>query len=189
MRSSNGNQTRILALAGSFRGGSLNQTLIHTARELSPEHCQIYDLDLRVIPFYDGDLEAEGDPEEVTILKNAISEADALLIATPEYNGSVPAVLKNAIDWASRMPSNSPLRDKPTMVMGASPSRGGTRGCQAHLQEILKGAGANVIAEPSLYLERAHEHVSNGRLTSEDAREAVREIVAVLTAECSGVAV
>jgi chromate reductase, NAD(P)H dehydrogenase (quinone) len=132
------------------------------------------------VPFYDGDLEAAGDPEEVTALKGAVARADALLIATPEYNGSVPAVLKNAIDWASRRPPESPLRAKPAAVMGASPSRGGTRRAQVHLREILDSAGADVIGEPSLYLARAFEHVSDGRLTSEGDREAVREIVAGL---------
>ncbi len=195
MRSPNGEKIRVLALAGSFRSGSLNQALIRAACELAPDHVRIHDYDLRTVPFYDGDLEAAGDPEEVAALKGAIARADALLIATPEYNGSVPAVLKNAIDWASRRPPDSPLRGKPAAVMGASPSRGGTRRAQSHLREILDRAGVDVIGEPSLYLARAFEHVADGRLTSEDAREAVREIVAGLvdavaidTAETVGVA-
>ena len=177
MQSSNNNEIRILALVGSFRSGSFNQALIQEARELASEHIRIDDFDLRTVPLYDGDLEAAGDPEEVAALKRAIARADALLIATPEYNGSVPAVLKNAIDWASRRTPDSPLRGKPVAVMGASPSPGGTRRAQAHLREILGRTGADVIDEPSLYLARAFEHVTDGRLTSEDAREAVREIV------------
>lgn len=195
MHSPNHEDVRILALAGSFRSESFNQALIRAARELAPGHVQIDDFDLRTVPFYDGDLEAQGDPEEVAALKGAVARADALLIATPEYNGSVPAVLKNAIDWASRRPPDSPLRDKPAAVMGASPSRGGTRRAQAHLREVLARAGARVIGEPSLHLARAFEHVSDGRLTSEDARKAVREIVtglvdaaAIDTAETVGVA-
>lgn len=180
MRSQNENEVRILALAGSFRSGSYNQALIRAARELAPGHVRIDGFDLRTIPFYDGDLEAQGEPEKVTALKRAVAHADALLIATPEYNGSVPAVLKNAIDWASRRPPDSPLKDKPAAVMGASPSRGGTRRAQSHLREILDRAGADVIGGPSLYLARAFEHVSDGRLTFEDAHEAVREIVAGL---------
>ncbi len=193
MQSPNDNETHILALAGSFRQGSLNQALIHAARELAPDHVRIDDFDLRAVPFYDGDLEEAGDPAKVVTLKSAIADSDALLIATPEYNGSIPAVLKNAIDWASRRPPDSPLRDKPAAVMGASPSRGGTKRAQAHLREVLDRAGVIVIGEPSLYLARAHDHVSGGRLTSEDAREAVREIVATLdaaaVAETVGVAV
>lgn len=195
MRSLNENEIHILALAGSFRSGSFNQVLIREARELAPGHVWIHNFDLRTVPLYDGDLEAAGDPAEVTALKGAIAEADALLIATPEYNGSIPAVLKNAIDWASRRTPDSPLRDKPAAVMGASPSRGGTRRAQSHLREILDRAGANVIGETPLYLARAFEHVTDGRLTSEDAREAVREIVAGLvdtvtidTTETGGVA-
>ncbi len=179
MRASNNNGIRVLALAGSFRSGSLNQALIRAARELAPERVRIDDFDLGTVPFYDGDLEAQGDPREVAALKRAIARADALLVATPEYNGSVPAVLKNAIDWASRRPPDSVLRGKPAAVMGASPSRGGTRRAQSHLREILARAGADVVG-PSLYLARAFEHVAEGRLASEDAREAVREIVAGL---------
>ena len=95
-------------MVGSFRKGSLNQALIHAARELAPDHIKIDDFDLRTVPFYD-DLEAAGDPKEVAALKSAIADSDALLIATPEYNGSIPAVLKNALDWASRPPADSPL--------------------------------------------------------------------------------
>ena len=102
MQSPKKNEVRILALAGSFRSGSFNQALIRAARELAPEHVRIDDFDLRTVPFYDGDLEAAGEPEEVAALTGVIAGADALLLATPEYNGSVPAVLKNALDWASR---------------------------------------------------------------------------------------
>lgn len=174
------NDIHILALAGSFRQGSLNQALIRAAREVAPDHVHIYDFDLRRVPFYDGDLEEAGDLEEVASLKNAIAGTDALLIATPEYNGSVPAVLKNAIDWASRLPADSPMQDKPAALMGASPSQGGTRRAQTHLREILDRTGASVVGEPSFHLARAHENISNGRLTPEDARQAVREIVATL---------
>ena len=182
MQPPHGNETiRILALSGSYRTGSFNQALIRAARELAPEHVRIDDFDLRTVPFYDGDLEAAGDPEEVAALKRSIDGADALLIATPEYNGSVPAVLKNALDWASRRRADAPLRGKPAAVMGASPSPGGTRRAQAHLREVLDRIGVGVIDEPSLYLARAFEHVSDdGRLASEEAREAVREIVAGL---------
>ena len=180
MQSPNYDEVRVLALAGSFRKGSLNQALIQAANELAPDHVQIHDFDLRIVPFYDGALEAAGDLEEVTALKNAIADSDALLIATPEYNGSIPAVLKNALDWASRRPQNSPLRGKPAAMMGATPSRGGPRRAQAHLRGVLERIGANVISEPSLYLARAHEHGSDGRLISEDAREAVRKILAAL---------
>ena len=195
MQHADGAHVRILALAGSFRKGSLNQALIRAARELAPARVRIHDFDLRTLPFYDGDLEAAGNPEKVTALRSAIAGADALLVATPEYNGSVPAVLKNALDWASRRRPESPLRGKPTAVMGASPSPGGTRRAQAHLREVLDRTGADIVDKAPLYLARAFEHVSDGRLASESVREAVREIVVGLadaavsdTAETVGVA-
>jgi hypothetical protein len=114
MQSSTNTGVHILALPGNFRKGSLNQTLIQATCELASDHIRIHNIDLRKVPFYDGDLEAAGDPEEVTALKSAIAEADAILVATPEYHGSVPAVLKNALHWASRPPADSPLKDKPT---------------------------------------------------------------------------
>ena len=194
MQHPDGAHVHILALAGSFRKGSLNQALIRAARELAPARVRIDDFDLRTLPFYDGDLEAAGNPEKVTALRSAIAGADALLVATPEYNGSVPAVLKNALDWASRRRPDSPLRGKPTAVMGASPSPGGTRRAQAHLREILDRTGADIFDEAPLYLARASEHVSDGRLASESVREAVREVVVGLadaavadTAETVGV--
>jgi chromate reductase len=182
MQHSNDADVRILALAGSFRKGSLNQALIWAARELAPTRVRIDDFDLRTLPLYDGDLEAAGNPEKVTALRSAIAGADALLVATPEYNGSVPAVLKNALDWASRRRPDSPLRGKPTAVMGASPSPGGTRRAQAHLREVLDRTGADIVGDASLCLARAFEHVSDGRLASASAREVVREIVAGLVA-------
>jgi chromate reductase len=194
MRWHSSGEINVLVLAGSFRNGSFNQALVRAARELAPDEVRIDVLDLRTLPFYDGDLEARGDPGEVVILKRSVARADALLVVTPEYNGSVPAVLKNAIDWASRRPPDSPLRGKPAAVIGASPSRDGTRRAQAHLREILDRAGADIIGGPSLYLARAFEHIADGRLVSEDAREAVREVVAGLvdgatihTAETIGV--
>ena len=177
MQYSNGDEVRELALVGSFRKGSLNQALIRAARELVPERVRSSDFDLSTLPFYDGDLEAAGAPEEVAALKTAISSTDALPIATPEYNGSVPAVLKNAVDWASCRRPDSPLRDKSAAVMGASPSLGGTRRAQAHLREILQRSGADVGGGHSLYLARVFEHVTDGRLVSEDAREALCEII------------
>jgi chromate reductase, NAD(P)H dehydrogenase (quinone) len=195
MQSPNGNGIRIPPLAGSFRMGSFNHALIRAAREPAPYHVRIVDFDLRTAPFYDGDLGAAGYPAEVIALTGAIAWAAAPLVATPEYKSSVPAVLKKAIDWASRRPPCSPPKDKPAAVMGASPTRGGTKRAQSHSLEIFDRAGADVIDEPSLCLACAFEHVTDGRLTLEVAREAVRKIVtglaetvAVDTAETTGVA-
>ena len=170
----------ILVLAGSFRAGSVNQALVAAARDEAPGNVVIDDLDLRAIPFYDGDLEAAGDPPEVTELKQAIQGAGALLVVTPEYNGSLPAVLKNAIDWASRNHPDSVLRDKPVGVMGATPGRGATKRAQSHAREILGRIGAIVIDEPSVQLGLAHEHLSDGELVSSEVRSEVREVVDAL---------
>src|SRR5438105_1890059 len=111
----------VLGIAGSLRRASYNRGLIRAAREVAPQGMEISAFDLLPVPLYNGDVEAEGDPEPVRDLKERIRAADALLIAAPEYNYSIPGVLKNAIDWASRPPSDSALRHKPIALMGASP--------------------------------------------------------------------
>src|SRR5687767_4059968 len=103
-------QFRILGIPGSLRRASYNRGLLRAARQDAPEGVEISEFDLLLIPPYNGDVEAEGDPPPVRELKERIRRADALLIAAPEYNYSIPGVLKNAIDWASRPPQDSPLR-------------------------------------------------------------------------------
>ncbi len=104
---------RILALAGSLRQGSNNRGLLRAAEELAPDRVKVQFFDIGTLPFFKEDLEAAGDPEAVRHFKEAISRANAILIATPEYNGAVPGVLANAIDWASRPTGRSVLRNKP----------------------------------------------------------------------------
>src|SRR5919201_6101022 len=117
---------RILGIPGSLRAGSYNRQLLRAARELAPEPMEIELFELHDIPPYNGDVEAQGDPEPVAAFKDAIRHAHGLLIATPEYNRGIPGVLKNAIDWASRPPLGSPLAGKQVAIMGASTGRGGT---------------------------------------------------------------
>src|SRR5690606_28963397 len=126
----------VCGIAGSLRQGSYNRALLRAAQELAPPGMEIRVFErLREVPPYDADLEAMGDPEPVRALKQAIAEADALLIATPEYNHGVPGVLKNAIDWASRPPRSSVLSGKPTAIFGASPGVTGTARAQAALRQ------------------------------------------------------
>ena len=139
---------RILGIAGSLRKGSYNRGLLRAARELMPEGVELVEYDIRDLPFYDGDVETAGDPESVVALKDAIREADALLIATPEYNRGVPGGLKNAVDWASRPPLGSPLAGKPVAMMGATTGRGGTALAQQQLREALEFPRAIVLEEP-----------------------------------------
>src|SRR5262249_50920674 len=125
---------RVLALIGSLRKQSLNRGLFHAARELAPAHMTLTSFDaLGEIPPYDMDADTQPGPAPVEALRAAVREADALLFVTPEYNYSVPGVLKNAIDWASRPPATTPLRGKPAGMMGVSQGMSGTIRAQLHL--------------------------------------------------------
>src|SRR5712692_9539090 len=122
---------QVLGIAGSLRRGSYNRALLETAREMAPETMRIDPFGLHDIPLYNADLDSDDKrPGEVKRLKQAIAEADAVLIATPEYNHGVAGVLKNAIDWASRPNFNSPFVNKPVAIMGASGGMAGTARAQ-----------------------------------------------------------
>src|SRR5918992_4286901 len=127
---------RVAGIAGSLREGSLNKALLRAAVELAPAgmEIKIY-TSLGDIPPYNDDVFVKGDPEAVAILKAAISEADAILISTPEYNYGVPGVLKNAIDWASRPSGNCVLNREAAAIMGCSPGLGGTIRAQHALRQ------------------------------------------------------
>jgi chromate reductase, NAD(P)H dehydrogenase (quinone) len=146
---------RILGIAGSLRESSYNRALLHTARELLPPGVELVEQEIGTLPFYDGDVEAAGDPETVVRFKDAIRGADALLIATPEYNRGVPGVLKNAIDWASRPPLGSPLTGKPVAIVGASTGRGGTARAQEQLRAALEFSRADVLEGPEVLVPEA----------------------------------
>ena len=122
---------RVLGFAGSLRRGSYNRALLRAASELAPEGMLIDIFDLLPIPLYNGDVEAQGDPMPVSAFKDAIRQADGVLMVTPEYNHGVPGVMKNAIDWASRPPRNAALSEKPVAIMGASPGVRGPRVAKA----------------------------------------------------------
>ncbi len=172
----------ILALAGSYRDGSLNQALLASAREEAPESVTFRDFDLRTVPFYDGDVESAGIPIEVQRLKSAIREADALLLVTPEYNGGIPAVLKNGIDWGSRIYPDAPIAGKLTAIIGATPGRSGTRFAQEQLRQVVGRAGGVVIEAPEVMIARAASVIQHGRVESDDVRASVRAVVAALVA-------
>jgi chromate reductase, NAD(P)H dehydrogenase (quinone) len=174
---------RVLGISGSLRAGSYNRALLDAARELAPSGMDIVEFDLRELPFYDGDIEAAGDPEPVKALKEAIRSADALLIATPEYNRGVPGVLKNAIDWASRPPLGSPLAGKPVAIMGASTGRGGTARAQEQLRSALEYSRANALAQPEVLVPEAYLRFDEqGQLVDEETRTRVRAMLEALSA-------
>jgi chromate reductase, NAD(P)H dehydrogenase (quinone) len=178
----------ILGIAGSLREASYNRALLRTARELLPEGVKLREFDLRALPFYDADVEAAGDPEAVVALKKAIREADALLIATPEYNRGVPGVLKNAIDWASRPPLASPLAGKPVAIVGASTGRGGTARAQEQLNAALEYSRATVLEQPEVLVPEAFMRFDeHGELVDESVRADLAELLDALVRVGSGV--
>lgn len=169
---------RIAAFAGSLRRGSFNRALIHAAQELAPEGMTIEPIEIAGLPFYNADVEAEGDPPAVAAFKEALSRADGLLIATPEYNDGIPAVLTNAIDWGSRLPGRSPLIGKPVAVMGASPSQVGTARAQLHLRQLLGHVQARALPPPELLVAKAHERFDAGlRLKDEGTRKVLGDLL------------
>jgi chromate reductase, NAD(P)H dehydrogenase (quinone) len=171
----------VLGISGSLRRDSYNRALLEAAQEVAPPGTEIDLFDLNAIPPYDGDVEAAGDPEPVSLLKAAIRSADALLIATPEYNYGIPGVLKNAIDWASRPPRESVLDAKPIAIMGASTGIGGTAEAQAQLRRVLMFPGAQTLSEPEVLVSRAAGRFdADLRLTAEGTRLAIEALLEAL---------
>jgi chromate reductase len=139
---------RILGISGSLRRDSHNTRLLRAAAELLPPGAELVRFDgLAAVPPYDEDADVEPAPAGVRALRDAIADADALLISTPEYNASIPGVLKNAIDWASRPFPGNVLRDKPVLVIGASTGLFGAVWAQAELRKVLKHAGADIFED------------------------------------------
>jgi chromate reductase len=171
---------RVCAIAGSLRMDSFNKCVVHTAVELAPERVAIEVFSgLGDVPLFNQDLEAKGDPAPVVALKNAISNSDAVLISTPEYNGGIPGVLKNALDWASRKGADaaSVLAGKPFAVMGATPGRLGTARAQVQLRQTLAGAGAIVMPKPEVHLMSVSGLVVAGALVDDRARVMVGRLL------------
>lgn len=135
----------IIGLAGSLRRGSFNAMLLRVAAESVPDGSTVEIASIRGIPLYDADVEAEGIPEPVQELKDRIATADALLLVTPEYNNSIPGVMKNAVDWLSRPPADIArvFSGRPIALMGATPGLGGTSLAQAAWLPVLRTLGTS----------------------------------------------
>ena len=173
---------RVLALSGSLRRDSLNTRLLRAAQELGGPDVEFISYDsLATIPPFNQELEHR-QPAEVHELRQRIEAADAVLIATPEYNGSIPGQLKNALDWVSRPRADSPFLGKPTAVIGASTSTYGAMWAQADLRKVLGLMGARVL-ESGLAVPHAEEHVDEeGHLLDADMRDRLADLLAELTA-------
>ena len=174
----------ILGIAGSLRRESYNRALLGAAQRLAPPGVavELYER-LGEIPPYSEDVRVgQGEPEPVRDLKARIAAADALLIATPEYNYGIPGVLKNAIDWVSRPPDTSPLRHKPVAIMGASTGAYGTVRAQLHLRQVFVFTESYVLGKPEVLVPRAAEKFDGAdELTDPPTRDQiVRQLAALV---------
>jgi len=175
---------RVLGISGSLRRDSLNSALLRAAAERLPAGVELAAFErLRDVPPYDADVEeAEPTPGAVRELRAAIRGADAVLVATPEYNHSIPGQLKNALDWASRPAGQSALTGKPAAAIGASTGMFGAVWAQAELREVLAAMGGRVI-EAELPVAQAHEQLVDGHLElAPQQAEQLEEILAELVA-------
>jgi chromate reductase len=164
----------ILGIAGSLRKGSYNKMLLAAASGLLPEGAALEKFDLEGIPAFNADLEGDM-PQRVLEFKARLKAADAVLIVTPEYNYSVPGVLKNAIDWASRPYGDNSLEKKPVGIMSASPGTFGGARAQYHLRQVLLGAGALAMARPEVFVASADKKFGpDGKLADADTERHVR---------------
>ena len=175
---------RLLAISGSLRRDSQNTLLLRAAAEVLPAgvELEVYD-GLKNVPPYDQDDDVEPAPAEVAALRAAVAGADAVLIATPEYNSSVPGTLKNALDWASRPMATNAFRSKPVAVIGSSAGAFGAVWAQAELRKVLAAMGARVVDTEVSVGHASEKFDADGRLVDEDIREQLRDALAALTAE------
>jgi chromate reductase, NAD(P)H dehydrogenase (quinone) len=168
----------VLGFAGSLRRASYNRALIRAARELAPDGMEVEVFELDDIPLYNADVEEEGYPEGVQAFHEALNRADAVLIATPEYQHGIPGVLKNAIDWASRPPGEAPILRTPVAIMGATPGLWGTARAQTQLRQAMVYNGCPMVLKPEVLVSNAGERFDDeGRLTHEATRKFIGQLL------------
>jgi chromate reductase len=178
---------RVLGIAGSVRAGSHNLKLLRAAGELLPEDVEFEIWDgLKAVPPYDEDDDVLPAPAPVAALRDAIAGADAVLFATPEYNSSIPGVLKNAIDWVSRPLATNSLRNTPVAVIGASTGMFGAVWAQAELRKVLAATGARVLEEEVPVGHAPSRFDDDGNLVDEAVRERLAAVVTQLVGEHAG---
>jgi NAD(P)H-dependent FMN reductase len=184
-----GEPLHVLGISGSLRAGSLNTHLLHAAVELAPEGMEITEYTgIGELPHYNADLDGDDPPAGVVRLRDAIRAADGLLVVTPEYNYSIPGVLKNALDWVSRPLEGNPLAGKPVAILSSSTGSFGGLWAQNDLRRILGTLHARVIAE-TLTVPHVHTLVDEvGELAHPETSEGIAGVLAALTAELPPVA-
>jgi chromate reductase len=176
------NSIRILGIAGSLRKGSYNRAALRAAQELVPPDATLEIFDLDGIPLYDQDLN-DTPPERVQGLKAKVRAADAILFVTPEYNFSIPGVLKNAIDWASRANGENAWAGKPVAVMGASTGLLGSSRAQYHLRQVFVFLDMHPVNKPEVMIAKAGEKFDASlQLTDPQARDLVAKLLTALVA-------
>lgn len=185
---------RIVGLSGSLRAASYNRALLRAAAGLLPPGATLERAEIGTLPLFNEDLEKPDWPAPVREFRRALWAADALLIACPEYNASIPGPLKNALDWASRFESptrrtapdgearRTPLQDRPVATMGATPGMTGTARSQQQVKAVLLAVGMRVLAGPEAFVGGAAGKFTEGELTDEASRAAVAKVVAGLVA-------
>ncbi|MDE3181558.1 MAG: NAD(P)H-dependent oxidoreductase [Acidobacteriota bacterium] len=177
-----GDSLHILGIAGSLRKASYNRAALLAAQELAPEGMRIETFELDAIPPYNQDLE-KTPPEAVSSLKAKIRQADGILLVTPEYNYSIPGVLKNAIDWASRPYGDNAWDGKPVAVMGASVGNIGTARAQYHLRQVFVFVNMLPINKPEVMIGNAAERFDEaGNLKDEATRKRIKDLLEALAA-------
>ncbi|MEJ8572027.1 NADPH-dependent FMN reductase [Microbaculum marinum] len=172
-----GSQPKLLCISGSLRSESFNTAVLETIVDKLDGRATCERFDIGTVPHYNADLDTDPALPEVKALKDAIAAADGVVIVTPEYNYSIPGVLKNALDWASRPGYQSVLKDKPVFI--ATVSGGGTGGvrCQAHLKNVLAAVLAQTFVCPEVAVPTAGQKIENGRLTDETSIKLVMTAV------------
>jgi chromate reductase len=171
------NIVSIFGFAGSLRRGSYNKAILRAAQDLAPNGTQLEIFDLEGIPPFNQDLEDQP-PARVKEFKKKIIAADAILIATPEHNYSIPGVLKNAIDWASRPHGDNALDGKPVAIMGASIGMLGTARAQYHLRQTFVWLNMYPVNTPEVMVPFAHKMIDEqGRVTDQKTKDKIRELL------------
>lgn len=164
----------ILIIYGSARKDSLNKAVAHSAPALAPAGMDMTVSGLPAFPLYDQDMETAF-PAVVSEFKNKIRAADGIIVVTPEYNRSVPGVLKNVIDWTSRPYGDSAWDGKPVGILGATGGNVGTAVAQNHLKQIMNYLNAHVLGQPEFYMSGAAEKIANGEIIDEKTKEVLKK--------------